>query len=171
MALVLPGSCRENTDSGDDTCQELSDVRCVLEIYMLAEHINVYVDGSLKHLHVQDPGSLFGFLASGLFSLLYQGEKRVKISWSLEGKQAIRQCRFFSLTVLLTPGFSVQLWLSVFSWHVTSTEPRLGYVMWHEMKGDTPEETVAAKSDIRQDSTTYHEGIRSCRNTGSDFQI
>lgn len=111
---------------------------------LLAERTNVYVDGSLMRLNVQDPGSFFDFLASGLFSLLYQGEK-VKISRSLEGKQAIRQCHFFPLTGLLTLGFSVQLWLSLFLWHVTSTEPRLEYVIWHEIKGDTPEETVQQK--------------------------
>lgn len=42
---------------------------------LLAEDINVYPDGSLMRLNVQDPGSFFDFLASGLFSLLYQGEK------------------------------------------------------------------------------------------------
>lgn len=149
MALVLPDSCRENTDSGDDTCQELLDARCVLENYMTA----LLACGAHKRVcwwqfnAFECTGSRIILWLLGFWFVFtaVSGGKKVKISRSLEGKQAIRQCHFFPLTGLLTLGFSVQLWLSLFLWHVTSTEPRLEYVIWHEIKGDTPEETVQQK--------------------------
>lgn len=188
-------------DSDDDTCQELSGVRCeylwcieTTWVCCCSRSSHMYFNSSEKHLNVQVPGGCHGdfdkqqvqpaneiclisssdcshLICTFITKLIYPLFAYSTLYLHFMNRSTVSL--FYSL---LTPGFSVQLWVC-FLRHAASTEPWVEYLISHEMKWQCSWGNCSNKTNEVfhwgkiLNITTRHKRIRSCRNTGKLIQL